>query len=426
MSDLNKGIAPDAQTIAQARHDPLASPALGTARDDLVAPCREREPRANEPPTVAVKPPLALAFSGGGFRATLTALGVLRLLADAGLLERVRYTSSVSGGSIAHGLFARHYPELEQQQFAPEALDQLVIVPTIERISHDSLFWAMILNLWRTWGAKTRTHLLARLFDKWFFDELPLSELSRSCRFIFNASNLTTGVRFALERDVIGDYVIGRVETSTTGLHLSHAVACSAAFPGAFAPFVLNGLPFPCAQGRVPKLLDGGAYDNLGMEAIDDWSQVFVVALNAGGTFRTGSFGWLPLIRDLKRVNSLLYRQTIALRQRELVERFRAWEDTPPGVDPPSWARQGVLFSLATTFAQPDPEWTSGRPEREELRIPLALVKTTFSRFPELTCRQLVYRGWWLAGAALSTFRRELMPTPPPVWRPLPRETAEG
>jgi len=408
----------------QAQHDPLASPALGTARNDLVEPCPTREPQASPPPASPVEPALALAFSGGGFRATMASLGVLRLLADAGLLSRVRMTSSVSGGSVAHGLFARHYPELERQAFSPEALDTLVIVPTIEQVSTHSLVWAIVKNFWRILGSKTRTHLLARAFDEWFYGGLLLKDLSPSCRFVFNSSNLTTGVRFALEREVVGDYVLGRVETSTTGLHLANAVACSAAFPGAFAPFVLKGLDFPCANGRVPKLVDGGAYDNLGLEAIDNRPEMLVVALNAGGTFRTGSFGWVPLIRDLKRADSLLYRQSVVLREREMVERFKAWEQARrEGVTAPPFARQGVLFSLATTFDNPSPEWAVDRPEHEELRVPLALVKTSFVRFPALTCRQLVYRGWWLAGAALSTFHRDVMPAELPRWRPLPGET---
>jgi len=412
---------------SQARHDPLASPAVGTAPNDLIQPCGRREPRAAAPPAPPADPPLALAFSGGGFRATLAALGVLRLLSDAGLLARVRYTSSVSGGSVAHGLFARHYPELERESFSPEAFDRIVIVPAIEQISRHSLIWAMLLNIWRTWGPRTRTHLLAHMFDRWFYDRLLLKDLSQSCRFVFNASNLTTGVRFALERDVVGDYVVGRVATDQTGLHLANAVACSAAFPGAFAPFVMRGLDFPCADGRVPKLLDGGAYDNLGLEAIDDRPDVLVVALNAGGTFRTGRFGSVPLIRDLKRVNSLLYRQTVVLRERDMVERFKAWEQARrAGTEPPPWGRQGVLFSLATTLDDPDPDWASERPEREELRIPLALAKTTFARFPAVTCRRLVYRGWWLAGAALSTFHRDVMPPDLPRWRPLPGETGDG
>jgi predicted acylesterase/phospholipase RssA len=43
---------------------------------------------------------LGLALSGGGLRATLFHLGVVRFLRDAGLLGDVTHLVSVSGGSI--------------------------------------------------------------------------------------------------------------------------------------------------------------------------------------------------------------------------------------------------------------------------------------------------------------------------------------
>src|SRR5947209_11874980 len=47
---------------------------------------------------------LGLALSGGGFRASLYHLGLVRFLRDAGLLSQVSHITSVSGGSI----FAAH------------------------------------------------------------------------------------------------------------------------------------------------------------------------------------------------------------------------------------------------------------------------------------------------------------------------------
>lgn len=47
---------------------------------------------------------IALAFSGGGVRATVFHLGVLARLAREDLLGRVKIISSVSGGSLAAGL----------------------------------------------------------------------------------------------------------------------------------------------------------------------------------------------------------------------------------------------------------------------------------------------------------------------------------
>ncbi len=47
---------------------------------------------------------IGLALSGGGFRANLYHLGMVRFLRDAGLLSKVSHITSVSGGSI----FAAH------------------------------------------------------------------------------------------------------------------------------------------------------------------------------------------------------------------------------------------------------------------------------------------------------------------------------
>src|SRR6478672_2430821 len=43
---------------------------------------------------------IGLALSGGGFRATLYHLGLVRFLYDAGILPQVTHITAVSGGSI--------------------------------------------------------------------------------------------------------------------------------------------------------------------------------------------------------------------------------------------------------------------------------------------------------------------------------------
>ena len=399
---------------------PLDSPAIGTRADDLVEPCREPGPTAARPDPPPAEPALAVAFSGGGFRATLAAVGVGRFLADAGLLERVRYVSSVSGGSVAHGLLAVAWERLAKDGFAPERYDELVVQPLVQRIGESSLEAALLRNVWRIVGSKTRTDLLADLFDRWFFDGALLEELPAGTRFVFNAANLTTGVRFGFERDVVGDYVLGLVPARGTGLRVAQAAAASAAVPGAFAPLEL-ALAFPCARGRRAALLDGGCYDNLGLEVVDSLPEVCLVAMNAGGTFQTGAWGRVPLVRDLARANALLYRQTNALRMRTMVERFQVWEQArKAGVTPPRWGRQGVLFGLATTMdAKATPEWTGTRPEpsREQI-VELALTPTSFDRFDGELCEALIHRGWWLAGATLASFHRRLLGDLP-RWRRL-------
>lgn len=56
-------------------------------------------------------PRLGLALSGGGLRATLYHLGVVRFLRDAGLLREVTHIVSVSGGSILGAHLALYWDQ---------------------------------------------------------------------------------------------------------------------------------------------------------------------------------------------------------------------------------------------------------------------------------------------------------------------------
>jgi NTE family protein len=354
--------------------------------------------------------PIAMTFSGGGFRATLASLGMARLLADVGALGSLRYLSSVSGGSVANGLVANVWPALRARNFTAAAVDDLVIDPFVKQISRHSLKRSLIKGIWRTIGSSTRTDLLARRFDEWFFHGTRLADLDPEVRWIVNASNLVSGARFTFERDVVGDYTIGLTSTADTELRLSTAAAASAAVPGAFAPLRLRGLTFPCATVE-PALLDGGVYDNTGLEAIDSerYRDVFVATLNSGGLLQPGAYGKVPLVRELARSNSLLYRQSTALRTRWMVDRFEHGGQVPPGQPLPVGARRGVLTGLATEFPDPGqaslPLWRAAHREiSEHDGKHLAQVPTVFDRLDESLCRALVHRGWWLTGAAIAMY----------------------
>jgi NTE family protein len=389
-----------------------------TSSDDFVVPCATLEPQPAAPPAAPPPGAFALALSGGGFRATLCALGVARFLADAGLLSRLRFSSSVSGGSVANGILACGYRAVADQGFTGEAFDTHVLDPLVRRISRSSLKWKLIRGLPRTLGRRTRTDLLADAFDDWWFDGRMLDELPADVRWIINATNLTTGVGFGFERDVFGDYVLGRLSTTQRPVRLAAAVAASAAVPGAFAEVVIDA-PFPCANGRDARLLDGGAYDNSGLQPLDEVTDACLVGVNAGGTFRVGRLARVPVVRDLQRTNSILYKQSTGLRRQFMVDRFQAWEQAVADKQtPPSFGRRGVLFNLATTMDATD-EWLEGRPEHDEWRVPLADVATTFDRFATELCERLIYRGWWLTGATLSCYHRDLLPATLPPWRAL-------
>ena len=216
-------------------------------------------------------------------------------------------------------MLAHHWSTLGERHFSPEAVDALVIDPIIASISSSSLKLELLRNIWRA-ADRTRTDLLAQALDRRFFGGQTLESLDKQCRWIFNASNLVTGVRFAFERDYLGDYVTGLAPTADTKVSLSTAVAASAAVPGAFAPLRLRGIDFPCSPVDDPALpdpllLDGGVYDNTGLTALDgdEYHDLFFVCLNAGGVFPMGRPLPIPIVGAVKRAEAVLYRQSATL-----------------------------------------------------------------------------------------------------------------
>ena len=395
---------------------------VGSSNHNLVERCEGGPPLPADP--LRRDPSrLALAFSGGGWRAALAAAGVLRFVAEAGLLPRVRWVSSVSGGSIANGVLAVSRERLAADGFDGEAIDREVIAPLLDAARDRSLTTALLRGAWRVpW--RSRTGVLADRLAEWLGLGVPLEDVGGDCVHIFNGANETTGVRFNFDAEAIGDYTIGFRSPAGTGLRVADAVSMSAAVPGVFNARSLPGVEFPCGDGGDARIADGGAYDNLGLEAVDDLFGPCLLVLSAGGVFRTGwggVLGHVPVLKDLKRAEALLYRQSTALRTRNMVERFKAWEETPAGEEPPAFARRGVLFGLATTLKAPA-GWAEGRPEFpfEEDRMKMARYKTTFNRIDGAMARALIHRGWWMAGATLSAYHPDLLPADLPLWRDLP------
>src|SRR3954471_9157641 len=54
----------------------------------------------HEPAATSAGKKIGLALSGGGFRATLYHLGLIRFLRDAGILPQITHVTAVSGGSV--------------------------------------------------------------------------------------------------------------------------------------------------------------------------------------------------------------------------------------------------------------------------------------------------------------------------------------
>lgn len=400
---------------------PRARPARAerAARKRCDAPMPPRRPLR---PTRPARPAILLALSGGGFRATLAGLGVLRFLADADLLDDVRIISSVSGGSLANAAMATHWDKGRTQP----AFDELILQPVLDAITSRSFLGDLIRNSWRTTRpGSTRTTVLADRLDKRFLHGHLLEDLPAGCWFMFNATNVSEGVRFRFDADVIGDYVNGSIATADTGVRVATAVAASAAVPGYFPALRLKHLRFPCNTGSPVDVADGGVYDNLGLEVIqrerDELENSFLISLNAGSQLAQGNRSSivtrLPVAGALWRANAVMHRQTSALRTRRLFRDSKGGDGRP-----------FVTFNLASEF----PDDTSSD-ERERLdawrnrneehtaeeRNALASIPTTFAKLDRADALALVQRGWWLTGATLSVHHPSLLMKAPTWTDPL-------
>ena len=261
-------------------------------------------------------------------------LGVLKHLAERGLLENVAKISTVSGGSLLVGLLLKHndhrWPTSEQ--FLAQCLPQLRIALCARSLQLDVA--RQLLNP-RNWKfLLSRANLLAlALRNEWQIHSV-LADLPTTPDWAINATTAESGKRFRFKRANMGDYTFGY--TKVKDFPLATALAVSAAIPGGLGPLVLDTSLFKWAEtdwsvnaGKAFKrlhLYDGGVYDNLGLEPFFDVgtqlpkvSEYFVLCSDAGAPLEAGFYlGPLNVFR-LKRVADIMSDQSKTLRVRAFV-----------------------------------------------------------------------------------------------------------
>ena len=126
-----------------------------------------------------------LALSGGGFRATIYHLGVVRCLRDAGVLPKITHITTVSGGSVLGAHLALNW---EQYCGTPEEFDKaaaqiirFVQLDVRNRIVRRFPFASLankarsmlMMRQRRQW---TRAGLLERYYERFLFGDTSLSQ----------------------------------------------------------------------------------------------------------------------------------------------------------------------------------------------------------------------------------------------------------
>lgn len=364
---------------------------------------------------------IGLALSGGGFRATLFHAGALWRLNELGYLEGLKRISSVSGGSITAGLLAVQWHRLTWVNHVATNLQAEVIQP-LRRFTERSVDTRSIVEgllvPWESIADAVRDELEAYLLGG-----VTLQDLPDAVRFVFNATNLSTGVSFRFSKPYAGDYRIGLIEHPTFSVAL--AVGASAAFPPVLSPVTLDVDPgrftrtvgadlYDDPRYRTRLLLtDGGAYDNLGLETV--WRRLRTVLVSdAGAPFALVPDTATDWLRQTLRVLNITINQARALRKRTLVAAYRQGR---PGA---YWGIMTRIAEYATPQALPVPAETTDR---------LARIRTRLNPFSPAEQGALINWGYAVCDAALRRYVAPEAP-PPAAWpdpdypldRPLPAD----
>src|SRR5215213_1062045 len=152
---------------------------------------------------------IGLALSGGGFRATLYHLGVIRFLRDADILRQVTHITSVSGGSIMAAHLAlnwgRYTGSAEEFDRAASQLLDFIRLDVRNRILRR--FPLGLLLRWprRLLGLSnrqlTRTGLLENQYETHLYGDKSLFELPERPQLHILTTNLSEGCLCSFNRD---------------------------------------------------------------------------------------------------------------------------------------------------------------------------------------------------------------------------------
>jgi NTE family protein len=252
-------------------------------------------------------PDVGLALSGGGIRAAIFHLGVLRYLAERGIMERVSHLSTVSGGS----LIAAAIISTSGMRWPGSPLYLETVYPALRRLLTTCDLFSL-----RALGIRGLIHqnfrllnrradILVDLLEQQWKINGRLKDLPDTPTWWINTTCLETGKNWRFSKQEMGDWQFGRhYEPPFT---LAQAVAASAAVPyvigalrvelpqaGWYATDPATRKPLEGIRPRldVVHLWDGGAYENLGLEALYKADQGlvgcdFLICSDASGPLAT-------------------------------------------------------------------------------------------------------------------------------------------
>jgi NTE family protein len=321
--------------------------------------------------------------------------GSLWRLNELGLLPRLDFVSSVSGGSITAGVLAKAWPRLTFSEAGVATNFEDLICRPLRALARRRVDTPAVLVGILTPGG-TANDQLTRALDKRLFGGLRLNQLPDTPRFVFVATNLQTGSLMRFSKKYMRDYKVARV--LSPHLPLAKAIAASAAFPPVLSPAYVNIAPDDWDEvGPAPNdvttwpprrlvLCDGGVYDNLGLEPVYKRCHTILVSDGGGNMKYTANVATLwP--GHLRRVLSIIDNQVRSLRRRFLIREFQAGSLTGT-----YWGIRTDIADYGLADALPAPLAATNR---------LAATPTRLTRLPIAQIDRLVNWGYAVTDAAI-------------------------
>lgn len=383
------------------------------AYDSLAHPVRSIP---GDPDTDSPEAGIALCLSGGGYRAMLFHTGAMWRLNELGYLNRLARVSSVSGGSIAAGVLALAWKDLDfddsgvGRQFPTLVAEKLIDLAG-HTIDVESVLVGMALP------GRSISERVAHAYRRLLFGDATLQDLPPDPApvFVINSTSLQTGVLFRFTRTYMADYRVGRVDNPD--FPLAQAVAASSAFPPVLSPSIhdVSGYQFVAGSGDDPALgqapyttrlvlSDGGVYDNLGLETA--WKRCQTILVSDGGGQMPPApeppSDWARLsVRVMKTIDN----QVRTLRKQQVIDGYKSGLRTGT-----YW---GIRSHMADFPAPSELQFEQGAVEA------LAAYPTRLSKVDPQMRNRLVNWGYAICDAAMRSHVDTGAEFPPPSF---PRE----
>ncbi|MGI9176854.1 MAG: patatin-like phospholipase family protein [Pirellulales bacterium] len=380
---------------------------------------------------------VGLALSGGGFRATLYHLGVIRYLRDNGTLPFVADIAAVSGGSIvaAHLLLNWDRYTGSDAEFAEAASE------VVRFVQHDVrnrivrrlplLFPLRLAAKLTGWDAPrlTPNAILETYYRQFLYGDRRLFELPEKPALHILATNVSDGVMAVFNRE--GLHIQKREQGETDPFRhvagqtasIAKVVSASSAFPGFFPPVEISAHDLGVHDGQFPteSFTDGGVYDNLGTRAFA-WLNRHrghaydrVIVSDAGKPFQILGNAPLGFIAQSIRASDILWDRVWQLERENFGD------------------QNGFYFMPVTHIVDPHEDPQALHPV---VQAEVSSIRTDLDRFSDLEANALVAHGYEVAR---SMHRRIADRALRPVhegqpWEPVPgrhsvvaaRSTGEG